>query len=231
MTTNPPVDQQAKDPAASVPAPDFAAQMHSFWEKNRSFVLMFCAAVILFIVGREGWDYFNARREQTIREEYARASESPDKLAGFAAEYSSHALAGIAWLRLADQEYSIGDFKTATTNYQRAASSLTEPALKSRARLGASMSLLAGGDLAGGEAALKPLTTDATADKVIRAEACYHLATLANEAGRADEVRNLTDEITKIDPMSVWAQRAFALRASLAVDPKVTPTLSLTPGK
>lgn len=231
MTTNPSVDHQAKDQAAAVPAPDFAAQMHLFWERNRSLVLLVCVVVLLGVVGREGWEYFNNQREQSIREEYARAADSPDKLTAFAAEYSSHALAGVAWLRLADSRYTAGDFKTAATNYQRAASSLADSALKSRAQLGAAMSLLAGGDLAGGEAALKPLVEDTAADKVIRAEACYHLATLANDAGRADDVRKLTDEITKIDPMSVWAQRAFALRASLAVEAKPAPMLSLTPAK
>lgn len=225
MITKPPVDTQA----ASVPAPDFAAQMHSFWEKNRSFVLMLAVVVLLAIVGREGWDYFNAQREQSIRGEYARAADSPDKLGAFAAEFPGHELAGVALLRLADSQYTAGDFKSAATSYQRAAGSLTEAAVKSRARLGAAMSQLAGGDLAGGEALLKPLADDAAADKVIRAEACYHLATLANEAGRAEDVRKLTDEITKIDPISVWAQRAFALRASLPAEAK--PALSLIPGK
>jgi hypothetical protein len=231
MTNTPPVDRPAKDQATSVPDDDFAALMHSFWARNRSTVLMVAVVVLLAVIGRQGWDYFNERREQSIRDEYAQAAESPEKLAAFAAEYSSHPLAGVAWLRLADRQYSTGDFKSATTNYQRAAGSLTEIALKSRARLGAAMSLLAGGDQPAGEAALKPLTTDATADKVIRAEACYHLATLANEAGRADEVRTLTDEITKIDPMSVWAQRAFQLRASAALEALPAPSLSLTPGK
>jgi predicted negative regulator of RcsB-dependent stress response len=226
MTTNLPVDPPAKSQAGSAPETDFAWQMHALWEKNRSFILLLGAIALLALIGREGWGYFTTQREQAIRLDYDTAVASPEKLAAFAAEYPTHALAGVAWLELADAEYTAGDFKTAASNYQQAAGSLAEPALKSRARLGSAMSLLAGGDLASGEAALKPLVDDATADKVVRAEACYHLATLASEAGRTDEVRNLTDEITKIDPMSVWAQRAFALRASLVTEAKPAPAPS-----
>jgi predicted negative regulator of RcsB-dependent stress response len=235
MTTNPPVDNKAKDAAAAVPAPDFSSQMHVFWEKNRTSIYTFAVVVLLAIVGREGWDYFNAQREAGIRAEYSKASETPEKLSTFATEYSSHPLAGLAWLRVADAQYTNRDFKSAATSYQRAVGILTDNSLKSRARLGAAICLLAGGDVAGGEAALKPLAADTGVDKVVRSETYFHLATIASEAGRSDDVRKFTDEITKIDPMGVWAQRAFTLRASLVTNPKApepaTPVLSLTPGK
>jgi predicted negative regulator of RcsB-dependent stress response len=232
MTTNPSVDNQAKGQVAAVPAPDFAAQMHVFWQKNRSFIYLLFVVVLLAFLGREGWDYFTAKREQSIQEEYARAVTSPDKLTSFAAEYSSHPLAGVAWLTLADRQFATGDFKSAISSYQRAAGTLPDVALKSRARLGSAMSLLASGDQSGGETALKPLVDDATAEKVIRVEACYHLATLANDANRADDVRKYATEAAKIDPMSLWTQRAFALEAALPAQAKPgAPTLSLTPGK
>ena len=220
MTNNPSVNPPAKGPAETAPAPDFALQMHAFWEKNRSFLLLLCAIVLLAFVGREGWDYFTARREAAIQEEYVRASATPEKLTAFAVEYPGHALAGVAWLRVADGQYSAGDFKSATTSYQRAASALPVAPLKSRARLGAAMSLLAGGDVANGEAGLKALADDASVDATIRAEACYHLATVANDAGRADDVRKYADQAARADQMGLWAQRAFTLKASLAAGAK-----------
>ncbi len=216
MTTDPSVANQTKDAAAPAAAtPDHAAQLQSFWEKNRSFILGVCGAILLAIVAREGWDYFSASREQQISTDYAAASSQPEKLARFAEEHSGHALAGIAWLHLADEKYSAGDFRTAATDYQKAAGVLQLDVLKGRAKLGAAMSQIASGDKAAGETALKALSADTTLEKTVRAEATYHLAALANEAGRADDVLKLTDEVSKIDPVGVWAQRAFVLRATL----------------
>jgi len=235
MPNNPSADQPAKSPANAVPATDFAMQMHAFWEKNRSFILLLCVVVLLAFVGREGWDYFAARREAAIQEEYTKATASPEKLSAFAVEYPSHALAGVAWLRLADGQYTAGDFKSATTSYQRAASALQAAPLKSRARLGAAMSLLASGDVANGVAGLKPLADDSGVESIIRAEASYHLATLAKEAGHDDEVRKYADQATRADPSSLWAQRAFTLKASLAAETKpaspLAPVLTLPTGK
>ena len=230
MTNPSPVENKPDNAAAAAPE-DFATQVHAFWGRNRQYIIGTAVAVMLVVIGREGWDYFNSQREQSIRAEFARAGDTPDKLAAFAVEYASHPLAGVAWLRLADTQYAAHDFKSAAASYQHAAGGLTENALKSRARLGAAMSLIVGGDVAGGEAALKPLTEDESADKIIRAEACYHAATLAKDAGRSDDVRRLTDLVTRIDPTSPWAQRAFALRASLVTEAKPAPSLGLPPLK
>ena len=49
----------------------------------------------------------------------------------------------------------------------------------------------------------------------MRAEAAYHLASLATVAGKADEVRKLVALISQIDATSSWAQRATLLLANL----------------
>lgn len=219
MTTNPPAENQPQTP--SQPAPDFSAQMHAFWEKNRTFVFGLCVVILLAIVGREGWEYINARHEESVREDFVATAAQPAKLTAFAAEHENHPLGGVAWLRLADSQYTSGDFKSAAANYAKAAASLTESAFKSRARLGAAMSQLAGGDTTAGEAALKTLSSDTAVEKVVRAEAAYHLASLAQQAGKLDEARKLAEEVGKIDAAGLWAQRAFALLSTLSAgEPK-----------
>ncbi|HEY4302241.1 MAG TPA: tetratricopeptide repeat protein [Candidatus Didemnitutus sp.] len=230
--SNPNPVQNKADTASTPEAPtDFALMVHDFWSKNRALIIAVAIGILIVAVGREGWDYFNGVRERSIREAYAQAGDNPEKLTAFAADYASHPLAGVAWLHVADLQYEVRDYKSAAASYQRAAGVLAENTLKTRARLGAAMSLIGGGDLAGGEAALMPLTKDDTADKSLRTEACYHAATLAKDAGRFDEVTSLTDLITKIDPMSSWAQRAFALRASLPADAKPANALTLPAAK
>ena len=214
--------------------PGFEAAVHAFWEKNRNLILLVCAAALLAIVAREGWQYFSALREKGVQEEYARIADQNGKLAAFAEANPGHALAGVAYLRLADETYAAGDYKQAAGIYQKAAGLVKNEALLGRAKLGLAMSQLNGGDKATGEAALKTLGADQSLPKGVRAEATYHLASLAYEAGNSSEVRRLIEEVGKIDPSGGWSQRAAMLLASLETGGKpadsAAPTLSFKPG-
>ena len=202
---------------AATPAvePGFETEVHAFWEKNRNFILLACAVVLVAIVAREGFRYFSAMREQAVQEDYAKVADKPEKLAAFADDHSGHALAGVAYLQLADQKFEAGDYRQAATLYSKSATILKNEALLGRARLGAAISQINGGDQATGEAGLKALSTDTTAFKDVRAEATYHLVTLAIEAGRTEEVKKLVEDISKIDLAGIWSQRATILLAGL----------------
>jgi predicted negative regulator of RcsB-dependent stress response len=214
--------------------PTLETAVHGFWAKNRQFILALCVAALLAIIGREAWQYFAASHEQAVQAEYAKIADQTAKLEAFANANSGHALAGVAWLRLADEKFAAGDFKTAAAHYQKATASLQNAILLGRAKLGAAVSQLNGGDQAAGAAALKAVSADITLDKGVRAEATYHLATFAADAGKADEVKKLADEVSKIDPLSSWAQRTTLLLTSspAAAQPAgaTAPTLSFKPG-
>lgn len=204
--------------------------MHAFWARNRQGILLVCAAALLAIVGREGWQYFAASREQGVQAEYAKIADQTAKLAAFADAHAGHALAGIAYLRLADEKFSAGDYQTAAIQYQKAAGSLQNEVLLGRAKLGAAMSQLNTGDQTAGEAALKAISADVALAKGARAEAAYQLASLAAAAGKMDEVRKLADAVSKIDAASSWAQRATLLLASqpASAPPTAPPDAGLT---
>jgi len=230
MTTNPPADPQTPPPAAL----SFEEQMHAFWANNRRQIYVACAVVLLALVAREGWRILDENREADTAAEFARASSLPDKLTAFAATHQGHPLSGIAYLTVADQKFRAGDYSAAADNYTRAQTGLQNEALLGRARLGAAMSRLGAGDRTAGEAALKSIAADASIYKSARAEASYHLAQLAFEAGRYDDVRKLVEDITKVETAGVWAQRALQLRTSLPENKKAapgTPTVTFTPGK
>jgi tetratricopeptide (TPR) repeat protein len=214
--------------------PAFETAVQGFWAKNRQGILIVVVVVLLAIIGREAWQYMAAGREQRVRADYAKAGDQAAKLEAFAAAHSSHSLAGVAYLRMADEKFAAGDYKNAGAQYEKAAGSLKNPALLGRARLGAAISRLNGGDQPAGEAALKGISADAALDKGVRVEAAYHLAALAAEAGKADEVKKYADEASKIDGPSSWAQRATMLvaRTPGAAKPAeaTAPTLSFKPG-
>ena len=204
------------DPAA-VPAVDPGVEhnLHNFWTKNRGFIFIVCVIVLVGIITREGWQYFSTAREKSIQQDYAQVADKPDRLAAFAEANPGHPLAGIAYLQIADRKFEAGDFKEASNLYTKAASSLKNEALLGRAKVGAAVSLINSGDMAGGEAALKTISSDSSLSKSTRAEASYHVASLASDAGRADDVRKYVDEVTKNDLGGSWAQRATLLLANL----------------
>jgi hypothetical protein len=172
-----------------------------------------------------------------VQAEFSKAVDAPAKLAAFADANSGHALAGVAYLKLADDKYSASDYAGAAAGYQKAAGSLKNEALLGRAKLGAAMSQLNGSEAAAGEAALKVLSNDPAVLKGVRAEATYSLASLAAAAGRADDVKKLVDQVSRIDAAGIWAQRATLLLAGLPADAKPaataeTPAVSFkAPGK
>lgn len=212
MTTNPPVENQSQN---QTPAPEtgFEVATQAFWEKNRTLILAVCVLALLVIVGREGWQYFNAQHEKSVQADYAKAGDRPEQLTAFAAANSGHPLAGVAYVRVADAKYTAGDYRAAAENYNKAAGILKTPALLGRARLGAAMSQLNAGDKAG-ETALKAIAADTSLLKATRTEASYQLAALAAEAKNDAEVNRLVAEITKLDASGVWAQRASALQVA-----------------
>lgn len=211
MITPPHAESQSQSQPAVVYEPGFEVAVQAFWAKNRNLILGVCIAALLGIIGREVWQYVAAQKEQGVREAYAKVADRPEQLAAFAGAHSGHALAGVAWLRLADSKYAAGDFRAAAENYTKAVAGLKQPAVLGRARIGAAMSQINGTDKAAGEAALKAISTDTALPKGVRVEAAYHLATLAHEAGNTAEVTRLVAETGKIDASSSWSQRATAL--------------------
>jgi tetratricopeptide (TPR) repeat protein len=234
MSQLPPANQT---PEGTTPVyqPVFETAVQSFWAKNRQGILILVAVALLAIVGREAWQWMADSREHELRADFAKTGDQPAKLEAFANSHAGHPLAGVAFLRIADDKFTAGDYKAAAAAYQKATASLQNPVLLGRARVGAAISQISGGDTAAGETALKAIGADATLDKGTRAEATYHLAALAADAGKADDVKKLAEEISKIDATSSWAQRATILvvrQPGAAAKPAAStaPTISFKPG-
>jgi hypothetical protein len=233
-------DRKLVEVDETYPSLAFEDRLRLFWEKNRKAVIAVIVLVLVGLLAKGGWEYMQAEKERGIEQEYA-ASNTPEKLKAFAAAHAGHSLAGVARLQLADAAYAEGRSADAIAGYEEAIAALPPGPLASRAKLGSAMSKIFAGKPEG-EAALKQLASDLAEPKAIRAEASYHLASLANSAGRSEDVRKYASQVMQIDPTSQWTQRALMLQASLPVDaapaapgdPAPTPAASATiklPGK
>ena len=205
-----------------VTAESFEYRLHKFWENYANSIYMFCAIVLIAIIGKGGYDFYTVRHENEIGTDYAAASTS-EKLKAFAAAHSGHQLAGVARLRLGDEAFASGNFTQAGTEYMAAAEVLKTGPFAGRARLGNAMAKLQAGQTAEAESQLKQLASDAAQMKAVRAEAAYQLASEAAGAGRNDEALKYLDQVMTIAQSGTWAQRALMLRATLPA-----PTASLS---
>jgi hypothetical protein len=209
-------------------APSFEEKLHAFWKKNGTAVIVLCVLVLAGIVAKGGWDYLAAQKEAEVQKDYA-AATTPEKLKAFAAAHADHILGTVAQLRLTDDAYTAGKAAEAVSGYESVAAKLKTGPLFARAQLGLAMAKIAAGKTAEGETALKALANDAAQLKGIRAEASYHLASLAAEAGRADDVKKYAEQVAQIDPSSPWTQRAMTLRASLPAAPAADASQAAAP--
>lgn len=232
MSTSAPLDPQTPGnaPASEAPvAPNFEETLRKFWQKNSKVIYLACATAFVVIIAKGGLEYFRAQKQKDIAAAYAAASTS-ERLKSFASQYPDHALGGAATLRLADEAYSSGKYTEAVAGYQKAASVFKTGPFGSRAMLGAAVSSVLAGQATDGESKLKQLADDAKQIKVVRAEAAYHLAILAADAGRTDDAIKYFDLVGTLDPMGIWSRRAMMHRAYLPVSaPSSLLPVSTTP--
>ena len=200
-------------------APTFEDRLAMFWEKHARTVVAVIVIVVAALVARWLFGVFAERREMAIRADYA-AAGTPEELQAFAAAHPQAPLSGAAQLRLADLAYEAGNFTAARDGYQAAAALLAGQPLGARARLGAAIAPLQAGDLAAGKAALEALANDTAFVATLRAEAAYHLAVLARDAGDTAEATRWTTLVLSVDPEGLWSQRALQLRSTLPPAPE-----------
>lgn len=195
-------------------APTFEDRLRLFWAKNSRAVLAACGLVLGVILVKGGYEIYVSQRNKAVAADYA-AATTDAQLKSFVGSHGDHVLGGLAQLRLADQAYSAGNYAEARTAYDKASGILKKTNFGQRARLGAAVSAVQAGAAAEGEAALKQISADLAVDKLVRAEAAYHLASLAAAAGNATEAIRLIEQTTVIDPDGQWADRASMLRTTL----------------
>lgn len=196
-------------------APGLEDRLQLFWERYSKVIVLGVVVVVVAIAGRGLVGWMSARQDAATRAEFATV-EGKDALLAFAAAHPSHSLAGVALLQVADELYAAGDFAGAGAAYRDAATSLGEQPLAGRALLGAAISVIQAGKTEEGVAVLRQLADDVARTAVIRAEAAYHLASIARESGRIDEANRRVEQIAALGDTGLWGQRALMLRSQLA---------------
>jgi hypothetical protein len=201
------------DPTATENAlPDFEVKLHGFWQKNREAVIAVCVVALLAVAAKGGWELYTAQREKNIAGDYAAATTS-EKLHDFAHIHQGHVLAGVAHLRLADEEYAAGKYADAIADYTQASGALAGTPFAGRAQLGSAIAKIQDGRTADGKDQLRQIADDFSQLKAVRAEAAYDLASAAADEGHGDDAKKFAAQVQQIDANGPWAKRAIELTA------------------
>jgi len=127
-----------------VATPGHEHAFQQFWEKNSRTIYIACAVILIAIIGKGGLDTYKHYKDDQVGREFANCN-TPEKLKAFIAANSSHPLAGLAKLRIADEAYAAGNYTQAAADYQAASDTLKDSPFASRARLGVATAKLQAG--------------------------------------------------------------------------------------
>ena len=197
----------------------FEDRVNIYWKENKSFLIGCILFLFTIIAGYQGMRIIKSKTEAALQTKYEEA-DANGTLAEFARKYSDKTLGGFAALRIADQAYTDEDFETALEFYKRAVSTLEEPVLAGRARIGYAFALYKSGQTEAGLTELNTITADTSLAEAIRAEAAYHLAIEAHTAGRMTEFSSYAAQVNNSKFAGQWQQRLQSL-----------PTIDVTDGE
>lgn len=216
-------DRNLIDVEASESGFDLEAWVITFWLANRKTIFTAIVLALVIVVGLQSYRIISAKMEASTRRAFAEAT-TEEAMKAFAESHKGHALAGAAYLTLADKEYERGEFNQAIDNYEMAGKILDLPILTYRAELGRAISFIQSGLPSKGQPLLVDLGEDETAPMAIRCEAYHHLASLAIETEDYDTAGGYLDTIEELAPVGIWASRVTSIRNTLPAvsEPEVT---------
>lgn len=203
-------------------APTFEDRVRIFWERHGRTVISALVLIVIFVSARFLFGLYAEHRENAVRVAYAEAGSDTAALRAFATANPAATLAGVAWVRVADEAYAAGNYSAAAEAYASAVELLKNDPVGARARMGRAVSLLQAGD-ASAPSVFDGLANDTLLPAPLRAEAAYHLAVLSQEAGKTAEATRLLELAISVDTSGLWAQRATRLHERLAVASDAEP--------
>jgi predicted negative regulator of RcsB-dependent stress response len=166
---------RSKDMDSELP-PDADAEerFNEFWKKNGSSVFAAIAVGAVIVIGTQTWRHLQAKAELETRQEFGQA-QSTEVLETFAQEHDDHSLAGLAYLKLANEAFERGEFSGGGRRLPAGHFAPRGTPLLGRATLGAAVSTLRAGDAAAGATALREILNNESFQPATRTEAGYLL--------------------------------------------------------
>lgn len=201
---------------SSMPDLGLNDQLFLFFQKYKVGLLLVILATVVLVLGYYGLEVYKKAQLGMLQDHYQRVHKDPVGLLDFAENNHGKPLSGFAYLTLADQAYSEGNYSTSENHYLRAVENLPMAIMRNRAQLGVAMSQIDAGRVNEGKEVLQALLNDLSAVSNFRAKAAYKLIILLLSEDRDDEAASILKEM-KVDSgngsleQTFWFNRANRL--------------------
>ena len=191
-------------------------QLYLFFQKNWKWLILGVIFTIVSILAYYGLDAYQRSQVVILQDSYQSTRQDPSSLLDFAEKNQGNSLSGLAFLTLADQAYSDGDYNLAINHYLYAVKNLLVPIFRNRAQLGLAMSQIGADKIVEGKEALQILLRDLDAASNFRAKAGYNLIILLMSEGNKEQASLIFNEMkvyagkSSLD-QTLWFNRAKSL--------------------
>lgn len=209
-----PEESKATDVSDGLEGAEFEQKLILIWENYRQVIFTVIGVIILSLLVYQSMLYLAGRKELAVETAYQEA-ENDDALINFAQEHPHHALAGFAYLQVANKKYEEEEFLQAAEYYSNAVNNLVETTMLGRARLGFAMSHLLGGNADDGVEALNKIAGDPSLLDTYRAEAAYQLAVNYWEKSDYASLDRALRQIETLKKSGMWVSKATVMRNSI----------------
>lgn len=186
-------------------------QLLVYWNRYKNQILLGVSLAVALVVGIQVSNWWSAKAAADRGEAYAAATGAAEKEA-FADKFSKSELGGVAYLELADQAYTDGEFSKAVSFYEKAFKAFDSDIFKQRAHLGIAVARLKAGDSTVAIKDLESISKQNDYPEVARAEALYHLSILDWEKEDFEAMLEKHQSIEALPNAGNWLRKAFELQ-------------------
>lgn len=193
------------------PGADAEERFNEFWRQNGSSIFISICLGAVIVIGAQTWRYLDHRAELKTREAYAQATTS-DQLIAFAEGHAKHQLAGAAYMQIANEEYTKGQYLQAAGHYNLARETLGGTPFGERAQLGAAISELIDGRTEAALTDLHAVLDNPNFLEVTRAEAAFNLGLYYMQKQDYPALTAIADIADTFGAENTYAEMARRLR-------------------
>jgi predicted negative regulator of RcsB-dependent stress response len=191
-----------------------ATPKRSFWNSFRRIIIRSIIGTLAAIILVYTFYFIKNYHTNSIQTAFLNA-KSIEQLQAFANEYKKDPLGGVAFVQLADKNYSEGNFPLAASYYRDALPGLKDTELEGRARFGLAMSLLQNNDPEG-QSLLTEISHSTKSSLTLRSQALYQLFIVAVQQKDFEQAKQLLATLRNQSENNPWADKANQLEAALA---------------
>ena len=173
--------------------------LHGFGRRTAQALIVLCGLVLLFYIGRAGWDYI-AGAEGRGHAAGLSPPHDPEQVEGLCRRPPGPLPGGVAELQLADEAYAAGGWRTPPRRLHPGHALLKTGPLAARAQLGLAMAKIQSAVGPRVRRRCSQLADDTHQLRPSGRRPPTSLASLAASAGRADEVQKLGAQLMQMDP-------------------------------